>query len=84
MARVTHAAALMLAHLVHHVCRDTAEALPLVGDEWTVLHFPDADRAKKPKAVLYGRMWGFRKLGYDAMVRQLPDGSYVLVARRFG
>lgn len=78
----------MLAHLAHFTVRDSAAAIaelekPEHLDTWIVFHFPDADRAKKPKAVLYGRMWRFRERGYDAMVRQLGDGRYVLVARRY-
>lgn len=74
----------MLPHVPHYEARDSAAALEVLVDhlgEWVVFHFPDADRAKKPKAVLYGRMWRFRELGIDAMVRQLSNGRYVLVVR---
>lgn len=78
----------MLTHLLHFEVTRSADALavletPALVGEWVVFHFPDAIAAKKPKAVLYGRMWAFRKQGYDAMVRQLASGRYVLVAKRF-
>lgn len=79
----------MLAHLAHYEARNTADALAVLEkpehlDVWVVFHFPDANRARKPKAVLYGRMWAFRRLGIDAMVRQLANGRFVLVVRRYG
>ena len=85
---VSHAAALMLAHLAHFTVARSADAVAILAwpehrDEWVVFHFEGLEREKKPKTVLYGRMWRFRSVGYDAMVRQLPSGEYVLVARRF-
>jgi len=79
----------MLSHLPHFEVARSADALevletPLLADAWVVFHFPDTYRARKPKAVLYGRMWRFRERGIDAMVRQLASSRYVLVARRFG
>ena len=78
----------MLAHLAHFDVRRSADALAILEkpehlDTWVVFHFADTAGAKKPKAILYGRMWRFRERGYDAMVRQLADGQYVLVARRY-
>ena len=78
----------MLPHLSHFEAKDSADALvelekPEHLDVWVVFHFPDTYRVAKPKAVLYGRMWGFRKRGIDAMVRQLSSGRYVLVVRRY-
>jgi hypothetical protein len=79
------AAARALAHLVHHHVAHVADAIPLVGLEWTVFHFPETnpEKPKHHKSALYGRMWKLRGQGMDAMVRQLPSGEYVLVARRF-
>lgn len=78
----------MLTHLLHFEVARSADALavletPELVDQWVVFHFPDTDRARKPKAVLYGRMWRFRERGIDAMVRQLQSGKFVLVARRY-
>lgn len=78
----------MLSHLIQFEVARSAEALavletPELADHWVVFHFPDTYRARKPKAILYGRMWAFRERGIDAMVRQLQSGRYVLVARRF-
>ena len=78
----------MLTHLLHFEVTRSADALSVLGkpalvDQWVVFHFPDTYEARKPKAVLYGRMWAFRKQGIDAMVRQLQSGRYVLVARRY-
>jgi hypothetical protein len=74
-----------LAHLEHHRVEHVEQALPLVGLEWTVFHFPvvNPEKPKHHKHALYGRMWKLRGQGMDAMVRQLPCGEFVLVARRF-
>lgn len=78
----------MLTHLPHFEVTRSADALavletPALVGEWVVFHFPDTFEARKPKAILYGRMWKFRGQGIDAMVRQLASGRYVLVAKRF-
>ena len=78
----------MLTHLLHFEATDSAAALEVLEtrelvDQWVVFHFPDTYEARKPKPILYGRMWAFRERGIDAMVRQLQSGRYVLVARRF-
>ena len=78
----------MLGHLAHFEAANTAAAMselekPEHLDVWLVFHFPDADRAGNPKAVLYGRGSRFRERGYDSMVRQLRSGHYVLVVRRY-
>jgi hypothetical protein len=79
----------MLTHLPHFEVTRSADALevlaaPALADVWVVFHFPDTYGARKPKAILYGRMWAFRQQGVDAMVRQLASARYVLVCRRFG
>lgn len=61
----------------HHV-ESLVEAIPLIGYEWTIFHFPPK---KSAKAALYGRMWKIRELGIDAMVREW-GGTYVLIARK--
>ena len=78
----------MLSHLLHFEVSRSADALevlekPALADQWVAFHFPDTYEAKKPKAILYGRMWAFRDRGIDSMVRQLQTGRYVLVARRY-
>lgn len=78
----------MLSHLLHFEVGRSADALgvletPELVDQWVVFHFPDTYEARKPKAILYGRMWAFRTQGIDSMVRQLQSGRYVLVARRY-
>lgn len=78
----------MLTHLLHFEVTRSADAIgvlekPELVDQWLVFHFPDTYEARKPKPILYGRMWALRKLGIDAMVRQLQSGRYVLVARRY-
>lgn len=83
----------MLPHLLHFEVSRSADALqvletPMLVDQWVVFHFPKG-RVGHPKAqahlkaALYGRMWRFRERGYDGMVRQLVNGEYVLVARRY-
>lgn len=77
----------MLTHLPHFEVENTADALsvlekPLLVDQWVVFHFQFRS-SKNPKAVLYGRSRVFRERGIDSMVRQLVNGRFVLVVRRY-
>ena len=75
----------MLTHLPHFQVEHTADALTVLEklvDAWVVFHF-DFRSSRNPKAVLYGRGRVLREQGIDTMVRQLANGRYVLVARRY-
>lgn len=73
----------MLDHLLHFPVANSADAIEILeqGHEgWLVFMFPLEKTEKGTKNAMYRRMWKFRTLGYDAMVRQ-ENGRFILVAR---